>query len=129
MTFLRPLLDPHAPPHRLANVRSGRIVAERVIVAFDSASRRKGLLGRDSMPEASALILAPTNAIHTFFMQFGIDIAFVTRSGCVLKVCQALPPWRMAGALWAHAAIELPAGALARADTRAGDRLVLVSAV
>ena len=129
MTFLRPLLDEPAAHYRLENVRSGRVVAEQVMTAFDSGTRRKGLLGRESLPESSALILAPTNAIHTFFMRFAIDVAFVTREGRVVKTHHALEPWRMAGALRAHAVIELPAGSLSRADTRAGDQLTLVRAI
>jgi len=127
MTFLNPLLQGSSPDLRLKNLRNGRTLADQVMTAFDSGTRRKGLLGRDSMPESSALILAPTNAIHTFFMRFPIDIAFVTKAGRVLKVRHALPPWRTSGALRAHAVIELPAGALRRADTKAGDELVLVA--
>jgi uncharacterized membrane protein (UPF0127 family) len=59
-------------------------------------------------------------------MQFAIDVAFVRKDGRVLKTYDALRPWRIAAALWAKAVIELPAGALGRADTRAGDQLVLV---
>jgi uncharacterized membrane protein (UPF0127 family) len=129
MMFLSPLVAEPAASHRLENVRSGRIVAELVTLAFESATRRKGLLGRESLAESSALILAPTNAIHTFFMRFAIDVAFVTKDGRVLKTRHALGPWRVAAALRAHAVIELSAGALSRADTRAGDQLVLVRSI
>jgi len=71
------------------------------------------------------MIIAPTNAIHTFFMRFQIDVAFVTRDGRVLKIRHALRPWRMAAAWGAFAVIELSAGGLARADTQVGDRLIV----
>ena len=124
--FLSPLLDEPASRWRLENARNGQVVAQRVLTAFDSATRRKGLLALESLPESSALIIAPTNAIHTCFMQFAIDVAFVRKDGRVLKTCDALRPWRIAAALWAKAVIELPAGALSRAETRAGDELVRV---
>jgi uncharacterized membrane protein (UPF0127 family) len=129
VVFLSPLFGQPAARCRLENARNGRIVAERVMTAFESASRRKGLLGLALLPESSALIIAPTNAIHTCFMQFAIDVAFVRKDGYVLKTHDALRPWRLAAALWAKAVIELPAGALKRADTRAGDQLVLVRSV
>jgi len=100
-------------------------VADHLMTAFDSASRRKGLLGRSSLPENSALFIAPSNGIHTFFMRFPIDVAFVARDGRVVKVCAALPAWRMALALRAYAVIELPAGALASSDTLPGDLLAI----
>jgi hypothetical protein len=91
--------------------------------AFDSASRRRGLLKRDFLPEGSALVIAPTNAIHTFFMRFAIDVAFVARDGRVLTVRRAMPPWRMAGAWGGYAVVELAAGALDRAAVQPGDLL------
>jgi len=100
-------------------------VADHLMTAFDSASRRKGLLGRSSLPENSALLIAPSNGIHTCFMRFPIDVAFVARDGRVVKVCAALPAWRMALALRAYAVIELPAGALASSDTLPGDLLAI----
>ena len=75
------------------------------------------------MPEGSALIIAPSNSIHTFFMRFPIDIAFVSRDGLIVSMRSALPAWRIALSLRAYAVIEFPAGALARSDTRAGDVL------
>lgn len=128
VSFLNPILSDPARGHQLQNVRNGRIVAERVLTAFDSSSRRTGLLHRDSMPENSALILAPTGAIHTWFMRFAIDVAMVQKDGLVIKARHAVPPWRMVAALRAYATVELPAGTLARTDTRVGDRLIIASA-
>ena len=124
-SFLSPLLRPGASSLALTNTRHHRIVAHTLLTAFDSSSRRKGLLGRDSLPEGSALIIAPSQAIHTFSMRFAIDVAFVSRDGLVLKVRQAVPPRRIVVSLRAFAVIELPAGALEASDTKAGDRLLV----
>jgi uncharacterized protein len=121
-SFLSPLLRSGGSSLALTNTRHGRIVARTLLTAFDSKNRKKGLLGRDSLPEGSALIIAPCQAIHTFSMRFAIDVAFVAKDGLVLKVRQAVPPRRI-GALRAFAVIELPAGALEASDTKPGDRL------
>jgi uncharacterized protein len=125
MSFLRPLLRASPGRLRLVNVRNGRVVADHLLTAFDSAARNKGLLGRQSLAEGSALVIAPSNAIHTCFMKFSIDVAFVSKQGRVLKVRVALPPWRAALALRAHAVIELAAGALRQSDTVPGDEFVI----
>jgi uncharacterized membrane protein (UPF0127 family) len=124
-SFVEPLLREGVGGHTLVNARNDQTVADRLVTAFDSASRRKGLLQQDSMAEGSALIIAPSNAIHTFFMRFAIDVAFVTRDGRVLKTRTAMPAWRMAASLRAFAVVELPAGALARSDVKPGDQLVV----
>ncbi len=123
--FLKPLLGKSDVPCRLVNQRNRRVVAETVFTAFDSASRRKGLLGRDGLAAGTALIIAPTNAIHTWFMRFDIDVAFVAKDGHVVKVSHRLRPWRLFAALRGYAAIELPPGALASSETASGDTLAL----
>jgi len=74
------------------------------------------------------MLIAPSNAVHTFFMRFPIDVAFLARDGRVLKVRHAVPARRMTAAIRAYAVAELPAGTLQRADVRAGDTLALHNA-
>ena len=126
--FLAPLLRRTDESLVLVNERSGHTLARTLTGAFDSASRNKGLLGRDRLDEGHALVIAPTNAIHTFFMQFPIDVVFVRRDGRVAGVRHAVKPWRIACAFSAHAVIELPAGTLARSGTVAGDTLIITAA-
>ena len=110
------------------NRRTGQTMATQILTAFDSASRRKGLLGRDSLDPGSALVIAPCNSIHTWFMRFAIDVAFVTKDGRILKIRSGLGPWRLSMAARAFAVIELPAGSLASSDTVEGDRVFLETA-
>ena len=74
-----PLRRSGQPPLVLTNGRNDQVVAHTLLRAFDSASRNQGLLKRDFLEEGSALVIAPTNAIHTFFMRFAIDVAFVAK--------------------------------------------------
>lgn len=94
-------------------------------VAVASATRKRGLLGRDGLPEGSGLVIAPTNAVHTFFMRFPIDIVFVTKAGEIVKVRRAVRAWRMAAAVRGYAVVELAAGGAALAGLRVGDRVVV----
>ena len=126
-SFLDPLLRSRSS-FVLMNDRNQRVVARTLLTAFDSATRRRGLLQHDSLPDDTALIIAPTNAIHTFFMRFAIDVAFVSKSGEVLKLRRDMPAWRMAAAWRGFAVVELASGALDRADTQPGDRLRITPA-
>ena len=125
-SFLTPLLKNPGGAYRLQNMRSGHVLAGHLMAAFDSKSRRRGLLGQDSLGEGSAMLIAPCNAVHTFFMRFPIDVTFVARNGRVLKVRRELRPWRLAAALRGFVAVELPAGTLDSSDTRPGDTLAIV---
>jgi uncharacterized membrane protein (UPF0127 family) len=126
-SFLNPLLRDPDLHYALKNARTTRIVADDLLRAFDSRSRRKGLLGRTSLPAGTAMIIAPSNAVHTFGMQFPIDIAFVSKDGRVLKTRRAVPPRRMTASLRAHAVIEMAAGSLEQSQTEPGDVLTLAT--
>jgi uncharacterized protein len=103
------------------------VLVSRLEAAFDSATRKKGLLGRDRLEPGTGLVIAPCGGVHTFFMRFSIDVVFVARDGRVVKVSPAVKPWRLALALSAFCVIELPAGIAAEGLTRAGDRLELLA--
>ena len=127
--FLEPILKKKAPPLALCIDRStaaATTLATTVEAAVDSASRKRGLLGRDSLAPGVALVIAPSNGVHTFFMKFAIDVVFVARDGRVVKIARAVKPWRAALALRAFAVVELAAGAADRAGLRIGDRLRVV---
>lgn len=123
--FLSPLRAEAVGACVLRNMRTGVVLASQILPAFDSAPRRTGLLQHTFLPEGVAMIIAPTSAIHTFFMKFRIDVAFVARDGRVLKICSDLPPWRMAAAWRACCVVEMAAHSFSRCDTRAGDRLTI----
>lgn len=93
-------------------------------LAGTSATRRRGLAGRESMPAGSALVIAPSQGIHTFGMRFAIDLVAADRDGVVVAVMRDVPPWRVRVAWRAFAMIELPAGTAASSQIRRGDRLV-----
>jgi uncharacterized membrane protein (UPF0127 family) len=125
--FLRPLIDAQAHGTILTIVGHGTL-ARSLVTAFDSASRRRGLLGRSGLAVDEALIIAPSNAVHTFGMTFPIDVIYARRDGLVLKVRPDLRPNRVSAAWGAFAVIELAAGTTARIGIQPGDRLVVSAA-
>ena len=117
-----------APPgagFELVLESSGRVVIPNLEVAVESATRKRGLLGRKGLAVGAGLVIAPTNAVHTFFMRFPIDILFVTKAGEVVKVRRAVPAWRIAGAFLGYAVVELAAGGAARSGLDVGDRVMV----
>ena len=125
-SWLSPLVREPSSRFQLQNASTGVVIASAVTGALDSTTRRRGLLGRDGMRAGEALIIAPTNAIHTFFMRFDIDVAFVSRDGRILKLRPSMQPWRMSAALRGFAVVETPGGVFAACATGRGDSLTLV---
>lgn len=100
------------------------VLAHSTERAETSFSRLKGLLGRDGLKDGTGLHIVPCNSIHTFFMRFPIDAAFLDDDEDVVHIVHAMPPWRATRMFFsARSVLELPAGTLARAGTQIGDRL------
>ena len=72
--------------------------------------RLRGLLGSPPPAPGHALLITPCASVHTAFMRYPIDVVFVDRHGCILKVVEALPPWRAAACWRARHTLELAAG-------------------
>jgi len=113
------------PAIALINQRTGAPIASDVERAATRVSRRRGLLGRDSLAASHALMLEPCPAVHTAFMRFAIDVVFLDRQGYAVKIVRNLVPWRIAIAPRAHAVVEMAAGSLEHVDLSVGDRLFL----
>jgi len=67
--------------------------------------------------------IIPCESVHTFGMQFPIDLVYLDRKHHVKKVTSSVPPWRLSACLTAHSIVELPSGTIHRTRTEKGDLL------
>ena len=113
---------------RIVNRARGTTIAERAEVARTWWARGKGLLGKKGLPPGGGLIIEPCSSIHTWFMAFPIDVAFVAKDGRVVATAHTLKPWRLGPfARKVRYVVELPAGTLERSGTVPNDYLDVVT--
>jgi uncharacterized protein len=114
-----------APDARLvvANLTRGSVLATRLEVADSGPKRNKGLLGRKGLAAGEGLWIIPCESVHTFFMQFPIDLVYLDRKHVIKKVREGVPPWRISVCFSAHSILELPSGTIRSTETRTGDTL------
>ena len=106
------------------SARTGQSLG-RVDVADSLPARVRGLLGRRELAEGDGILIEPCSGVHTWFMRFPIDVAFLSHDGEVLRSIESMPPFRAAPHVrGAKSALELPAGTLARVGVETGDRLL-----
>ena len=115
----------HPEFYSLRVERTGAALVQRLEMAGDSTTRRKGLLGRDSLDREVGFVIVPTQGVHTFGMRFPIDIIGIARDGRVVKLREDVPPRRLVFALRAWAILELAAGVARRSAIAVGDRLIV----
>jgi uncharacterized membrane protein (UPF0127 family) len=110
---------------RIVSGTTGKILADRARTRSSFTGRLIGLLGTGSLPAGGGAVIHPCSSIHSLFMRYPIDVAFIDRTGVVLRAFASLPPYRFARAAGSTTALELPAGALASARCAEGDELSL----
>ncbi len=109
--------------YSLVERSSGRIVVERIELAAGFWSRLRGLQFRAALPADHGLLLAPCKSIHTCFVRFPIDAAFLDATGRVAGVRHHIRPWRLVFApRGTRAVLEMPAGTTVAS---VGERLAL----
>ena len=117
-----------AGPFVVRNRTRGATLASDVQLADTPRARRIGLLRHDRLNPGQGLWIYPTQAIHTFGMQFPIDVVFLDRRMRVKRIYHKLAPFRLTSLVWtAESAIELPSGSLASTKTAVGDELQISS--
>jgi hypothetical protein len=101
----------------------GKTLAKRASLADSFMERALGLMFSKDLGDRDALIIEPTNSIHTFFMNYPIDVIFINRDHKVVKVFNKLKPWRMTRMYFsASKAIEFMGGTLP-GDIGPGEKL------
>ena len=110
-------------PLMVRNVTRRTELASRLQLADSGPARAKGLLGRKGLAPGEGMWIVPCESVHTFGMQFPIDLVYLDRKHRIRKVRSSVPPWRLSACLSAHSVIELPAGTVQSTRTESGDLL------
>ncbi len=73
---------------------NNEIICEKAYIADDMFSRMKGLMFSKKIPFGDGILIKKCNSIHTFFMNYPIDIIFLGKDFSIKKVIRNIPPWR-----------------------------------
>jgi uncharacterized membrane protein (UPF0127 family) len=86
--------------------------------------RFRGLMLTRPLTANQALLIERCTGVHTCFMRYAIDVAYIDGAGKVVKLVTALRPWRFSfGGKDAVQALELAAGCAARRGIGVGSML------
>lgn len=111
---------------KVINLTRNKVLAENAMIATSLLSRLKGLLGRLSLAKGEGFIISDCGSIHTFFMNFAIDVIFLNYEHTVVRIKKSLVPFRLLDCPFTgNITIELPVGTIDVSGTEVGDRIEL----
>jgi uncharacterized membrane protein (UPF0127 family) len=107
---------------KVVNVSKGTLLADKAEIANTFLGRLIGLLNRHSLKKGEALILTPSNCIHSLFMRLTIDAIFLDKTGKVIGALHSFKPFRFSPIYFnSTLTIELPEHTLQITQTGLGD--------
>jgi len=114
----------------ILNLTRQSVPARNARYARGFGDRLSGLIGKHFSAALDGMVFDRCNAIHTFFMNYPIDVVFADEKYRVLKTVSAFPPWRpFLACKNAFYVIELPSGTIGSTATAVGDQLDLTGAL
>lgn len=111
----------------LKNAVTGEIISSTVIVADHFMSRLKGLMFTRELPPESSMFIYPCSGIHTFFMNYNIDVLYLDIHNKILAVDEEMRPGRVGRIIKGSVAVvELPGGRIEKTKTKIGQTVEFV---
>ena len=109
---------------KIINQTRNIILADKARSADSFLSRLVGLLNCSGLDQGEALVLSPSNSIHSFFMRFTFDAIFLNRAQEVIALIPRFKPFRISQVYFnAISTIELPAGTIQASKTQLKDEI------
>ena len=105
----------------LVNQSNGKILADNILVASTFSTRLRGLMFTRVFPSNSAMHIIPCRSIHTFFMNYAIDVVYLDANFQIVAIDEMVAS-RKFGKIYktAVSVVELPAGKVADTETKVG---------
>ena len=108
------------------NLTRQSFLATQLRVADSHRRRLVGLIGtsKSAFQDGDGLWITPCHGVHTMFMRYPIDVLYLDMENRVIRIVDAVRPWRMTPILIESATvIELPVHTAWDTRTIVGDLL------
>jgi uncharacterized protein len=101
-----------------------QLLVARLTIASTLWARTKGLLGRADLADDEGLLIERCNSVHTFFMNFPLDLIFVDRNMVVRRTIHHVKANRLVWPVFsARKVIEVKSGFLMACPVHEGEEL------
>jgi uncharacterized protein len=111
----------------LVSKTSNTVISENLAVADTFFKRLKGLMFTKELPVQDALHIIPCNEIHTFFMNYSIDVLYLDKDMNIVHIDEDMVPGKIGKMIKnAISVIELPGGRIKAAGLKPGQAVEFV---
>ena len=99
---------------------NNQVLLEQVYRTSNVWERTRGLLGKRPITDNEGLLIDPCSSVHTFFMNYSIDLVYLDSQFTIRKLVHAVRPWRMSASM----TLELAANMITRLNLQTEMQLI-----
>ncbi len=112
----------------LMKKEENEIIVENVMIADSFFKRLKGLMFTKELLPQSSLYIYPCREIHTFFMNYNIDVLYLDIKNIVVAIDEDMRPGKIGRHIKnAVAVVELPSGKAREACIAVGQAVEFIT--
>jgi len=100
-----------------------RVLFEQLKVTQTAWERLRGLLAYPPLDDNQAMLITPCSSVHMFGMRHALDIAYLNKTGEVIKIVSSLRPMAVSMCFGAAATLEMPVNSISKHNIQKGDVL------
>jgi uncharacterized protein len=112
---------------KAVNLSNGTEIANEIAKAYSFFTRLKGLMFSKSLPEGHGLHILPCRSIHTFFMNYPIDVLYLNKEYEIVGLQKSFHPSKI-GKVYknGYSVLELPSGSIQKSETEIGHQIKFI---
>ena len=105
----------------MKSITEDKTIAEDIIVAKSFFKRLKGLMFTKELSPQAGMYIHPCSSIHTFFMNYAIDVLYLDVNNKILAIDENMKPGKVGRIVKdAVAVVELSSGKVKETNTKIG---------
>lgn len=105
------------------------VIVENAMTADSFFKRLRGLMFTKQLLPQSALFIYPCSAIHTFFMNYNIDVLYLDINNIIVALDENMKPGKIGKYVKdAVAVVELPSGKIRETSIAVGQAIEFIKA-
>jgi uncharacterized protein len=108
----------------IKNITKNEEISKNVIKANSFLKRLKGLMFTKELSSDSSMYICPCGQIHTFFMNYDIDVLYLDKNNVILAIDENMKPGKIGKKVkGAAAVIELQGGKIEKSNIKIGQAI------
>ncbi|MFL0247771.1 DUF192 domain-containing protein [Candidatus Clostridium stratigraminis] len=110
----------------IKNITKNENICKDVLIANNFFKRLKGLMFTKEMSPDTSMYISHCNQIHTFFMNYNIDVLYLNKNSIIVEIDENMKPGKIGRKVKdAVSVVELKGGTISKTNLKIGQAVII----